>query len=114
MNQQNTNKEILVNRLQGALAKFRNERDQLHRSKRLALERCRLMQAEEEALSKTVQTLCDKYEVLVASTTKIDTELGPLEQQVQQDTKEVRFCERCMHHPSGFLHATHFRFTALL
>jgi chromosome segregation ATPase len=114
MNEQNTNKEILVNKLQGALAKFRNERDQLHRSKRLALERCRLMQAEEEALSKTVQTLRNKYEVLVASTTKIESELGPLEQQVQQDTKQVRFCERCMLHPSSFLHTTHFRFTALL
>lgn len=90
-----TNKELLVDKLQGALAKFRNERDQLHRSKRLALERCRLIQAEEEALSKTVQALRNKYDDLTASSAKIDAEIGPLEQQVEQETKEVRSESSC-------------------
>ena len=65
--------EGLVSKLQEALAKFRKDRDQLHRSRELALERCRLIKAEEEALSKTVQTMRDKHNHLLEQTAKIES-----------------------------------------
>lgn len=89
-NSNNNGKEGLVNKLQEALAKFRKDRDQLHRSKELALERCRLIEAEEEALLKTVQTMRDKRDHLLTSKAKIEFQMGPLEAKVEKDTAEVR------------------------
>lgn len=89
-NHNSTAKEGLVNKLQEALAKFRKDRDQLHRSKELALERCRLIKSEEEALLKTVQTMRDKLAHLQTSKTKIESQMGPLEVKVQKDSLEVR------------------------
>ncbi|CAJ1959200.1 unnamed protein product [Cylindrotheca closterium] len=90
-NQPNNGNEGLVSKLQEALAKFRKDRDQLHRSKELALERCRLIKAEEEALLNTVQTMRDKHNHLLTSKTKIETQMGPLEAKVQKDTIEMQF-----------------------
>jgi chromosome segregation ATPase len=89
-NHNSTANEGLVNKLQEALAKFRKDRDQLHRSKELELERCRLIKSEEEALLKTVQTMRDKLAHLQTSKTKIESQMGPLEVKVQKDSLEVR------------------------
>ena len=89
-NHNSTAKEGLVNKLQEAMAKFRKDRDQLHRSKELASERCRLIKSEEEALLKMVQTMRDKLAHLQTSKTKIESQMGPLEVKVQKDSLEVR------------------------
>lgn len=83
-------KEGLVNKLQASLSKFRNDRDQLHRSKELALERCRLIEEEVTVLTKTVDSLRQKHGQLQATRQAIEGDLGPLEIMVQRDTKEVR------------------------
>ena len=85
-----TQKEILVQKLQGALQEFRRERDQLHRSKELALERCRLVREEEETLLKTVSSLKEKHDNLEKAIYDSKARLGPLEEAVQHKTKEVR------------------------
>lgn len=87
-------KEALVQKLQGALQEFRRERDQLHRGKELALERCRLVQEEEQGLSKTVEFLKQKCEKLSNASVEIRTELGPLEASVKDKTKQVRISYR--------------------
>lgn len=87
-------KEGLVNKLQASLSKFRNDRDQLHRSKELALERCRLIEEEVTVLSKTVDSLRQKHGQLQATRQSIEGDLGPLEIMVQRDTKEVRIVLR--------------------
>ena len=84
-----SNKEGLVNKLQDALSKFRNERDQLHRSKELALERCRLIQQEETFLTKTVNSMRQKENQIKATCHDLEKEIGPMEEMVLQDTKEV-------------------------
>ena len=78
-----TQKEILVQKLQGALQEFRRERDQLHRSKELALERCRLVREEEETLLKTVSSLKEKHDNLEKAIYDSKARLGPLEEAVQ-------------------------------
>jgi DNA repair ATPase RecN len=88
-NHHQQNKEALVQKLQGALQGFRRERDQLHRSKELAKERCRLVQEEEKALSKTVESLKEKYDKLLKASQAIKDDLGPLEASVREKTKEV-------------------------
>jgi chromosome segregation ATPase len=88
-NHHQQNKEALVQKLQGALQEFRRERDQLHRSKELAKERCRLVQEEEKGLSKTVDSLKEKHEKLLKASEAIKDGLGPLEASVRDKTKEV-------------------------
>jgi hypothetical protein len=66
----------------------------LHRGKELALERCRLVQEEEQGLSKTVEFLKQKCEKLSESSLEIRTELGPLEASVKDKTKQVRISYR--------------------
>lgn len=85
-----SNKEGLVNKLQDALSKFRNERDQLHRSKELALERCRLIRQEEAFLTKTVDSMRQKENQIKTTCHGLEKEIGPLEAMVLRDTKEVR------------------------
>ena len=71
-------KEGLVNKLQASLSKFRNDRDQLHRSKELALERCRLIEEEVTVLSKTVDSLRQKHGQLQATRQSIEGDLGAI------------------------------------
>lgn len=83
-------KEALVQKLQGVLQELRQERDQLHRSKELALERCRLVREEEQSLSKIVASLKEKKEKLQKAALEIKAGLGPVEASVQETTKQVR------------------------
>jgi chromosome segregation ATPase len=85
----NNNQEGLVNKLQGALSKFRNERDQLHRSKELALEKCLLVQQEADALQTSVSSMKDKFTMKRKVSETLKKELGPLEETVQAESKQV-------------------------
>lgn len=85
------NKEALVEKLQGALNGLRRDRDQLHRSKELALERCRLAKEEEKVLSNAVAELKDKHQLqLIRSLTEAQAAIAPLEAEVKAKTGQVR------------------------
>ena len=53
-------REEIVDKLHGALAAFRRERDDLHRKKELATERLRLVTEEREAMEKTIRSMQEK------------------------------------------------------
>ena len=86
----NSDKERIVDKLQGALHQIRRERDDLHRRKELAEERRRLLSQEKEALAKSVQAMQEKFDKIQSTSTSTQNDLVSLEQSVQQLTKEVR------------------------
>lgn len=65
--QQPQQREEIVDKLHGALASLRKERDHLHRSKELAIERLRLAREERVTVEKTVSSMENTYERLKAS-----------------------------------------------
>ena len=50
-------REEIVDKLHGALAAFRRERDELHRKKELAAERLQLVKEEQQAIERTVHAM---------------------------------------------------------
>ena len=57
-------REAIVDKLHGALAAFRRERDELHRKKELAVERLQLVKEEQQAIEKTVHAMQEKLNQL--------------------------------------------------
>ena len=60
-------REEIVDKLHGALASLRKERDHLHRSKELAVERLRLAKEERVTVEKTVSSMENMYDHLTSS-----------------------------------------------
>ena len=94
LHQQTDHREVLVDKLNGALSNLRRERDETYRSKELALERLRLANEERMGLEKTLQGMQVKYEELVSimanqGCDKVDDEMIKLQQQVKHCTREV-------------------------
>jgi len=87
----NNGREEIVDKLHGALAAFRRERDDLYRKKELATERLRLVTEEREALEKTLRGMQEKLNVLnMSASDRGRHELAKLEQEVERLNKEVR------------------------
>eukprot|EP00586_Coscinodiscus_wailesii_P021006 CAMPEP_0172496176 /NCGR_PEP_ID=MMETSP1066-20121228/82865_1 /TAXON_ID=671091 /ORGANISM="Coscinodiscus wailesii, Strain CCMP2513" /LENGTH=234 /DNA_ID=CAMNT_0013268335 /DNA_START=65 /DNA_END=769 /DNA_ORIENTATION=+ len=87
-------RELIVDKLNSALAVIRRERDELHRSKELAVERLRLAREERQAFQKTVRSMEEKLKELndAVSTGKNDkSELLRLQKEVEQLGKEAKF-----------------------
>jgi chromosome segregation ATPase len=94
------NREAIVDKLHGALAVLRKERDELHRAKEMAIERLRLAKEERVNAEKNLSLMQERYEC-VASTDAQRTrrdEIEKLEEQAQRLGREVRiiFCA-CVH-----------------
>ena len=87
----NNGREEIVDKLHGALAAFRRERDDLYRKKELATERLRLVTDERQAVEKTLRAMQEKFNVLNKSVSEEGKhELAMLEQEVERLNKEVR------------------------
>jgi hypothetical protein len=93
-------REILVDKLNGALSNLRRERDETHRSKDLALERLRLATEEKMSLEQTLKGMQLKYDELLSSMAnqgassggddnKVDDDMLKLQQEVNHCTREV-------------------------
>ena len=95
----NSNREVIVDKLNGALAMYRRERDDLRRKKELATERLRMKCEERQELEKALRLSEEKLECLVKATKSntcvptakdgLGKSLEDLEIQVDQMRKEV-------------------------
>lgn len=88
-------REAIVDKLHGALATFRRERDEVHRAKELAFERLRLVREESVAAERTVQSMQDKYDEMMRSVASNNNgnqedEILKLQTEVERLTREVR------------------------
>ena len=94
-NQYPQRREVIVDKLNGALANFRRERDEVHRSKELALERLRLIREERILAERNVHLMQEKYEQMIKSisshTNGKDDEIAKLQVEVERLSREVRF-----------------------
>lgn len=89
----NNGREAIVDKLHGALAAFRRERDDLHRKKELAVERMRLVKEEHDATEKTVRSMQAKLMELQssASSEAAQREVAKLRQEVERLNRENQF-----------------------
>lgn len=86
-----TGREEIVDKLHGALAAFRRERDDLNRKKELAMERLRLVTEEREAMEKTIRAMQEKLDQLEKSVSDAGKlQLIQLEKEVERLNQEVR------------------------
>ena len=84
----NEPREAIVDKLHGALAALRRERDDMHRRKELAAERLRLTKADREALEQTVKSLEGRLASL-SNSANAKNEIDALQQEVTRFEKEV-------------------------
>lgn len=85
-------REEIVDKLHGALAAFRRERDDLFRKKELATERLKLVSEERVAMEKTLRGMQEKLNMLNKSASaEGKQELAMLEQEVVRLNNEVSF-----------------------
>lgn len=97
-NSNRTNEDAIIEKIQGTVAAFRRERDELHRKKQLSTERLRLIREEKDSLEKTVDALKDRLSKLQAQTSsEAEKELGELEKKIQHLTREVLMLGICCH-----------------
>lgn len=92
-------REVIVDKLNGALALYRRERDEFRRKKELAMERLQMKREERQELEKAVRLSEDKLNMLVKATksnTSVsigkngeEKSLEDLEAKVDQMRKEV-------------------------
>lgn len=88
-----SNREIIVDKLHGALATFRRERDEVHRAKELAVERLRLVREERMASERNVNAMQEKYDEMmntVSSNGSQDDDIDKLQAEVDRLSREVR------------------------
>lgn len=85
-------REAIVDKLHGALSVLRRERDELHRSKELALERYRLAKEEREAAEQRNKSLQQKYDEIESVDTKQkrQNDITALNAEVERLSREVR------------------------
>ena len=84
--------EVIVDRLHGALASYRKERDDLHRRKELAVERLRLVKEERIFLESNVQDIQKKLVELTSAAQgkqSVTSDFNRLENDVKRLNKEV-------------------------
>ncbi len=84
--------EVIVDRLHGALASYRKERDDLHRRKELAVERLRLVKEERISLENNVQEMQKKLVELTSAAQgkqSATSDFHILENEVKRLNKEV-------------------------
>lgn len=85
--------EAIVDKLHGALAVLRKERDELHRAKEMAVERLRLAKEERINAEKNLSLLEERYQSIASAdaenTRKADIE--KLQEQAQRLGREVKF-----------------------
>ena len=88
--------EEIVGKLHGALAVFRKERDDLHRSKELSHERLRLVTEERQAMEKTVNAMQAKLNELnnKAKGNGESNDLATFQAEVERLDQEVRYSSR--------------------
>lgn len=87
-------KEDIVEKLHGALADLRRERDEEHRKKELAVERLRLVTEEREALEKTVASMKENLSTLLKKSDKeAKNDVVKLQTDVDRLNREVRDCK---------------------
>ena len=92
LNQGPPQREAIVDKLHGALATFRRERDEVHRTKELASVRLCLAKEERTKAERTVQAMQEKYDQMMQSVSKIngnDDEISKLQVEVQRLSREV-------------------------
>ena len=82
--------EAIVDKLHGALNALRRERDENHRRKDLAMERCRLMTEEKEHMAKNAAAMKERLETIQESLATTKRDLAPREASVQKLSKQVR------------------------
>ena len=87
--------EVIVDKLHSALATLRRERDELHRSKELAIERVKLAKEERSNTEKTVNSLQIHLDTLISSlpgtgVNSVEMEITILKNEVERLTQEVR------------------------
>ena len=88
-------REAIVDKLNGALAVLRRERDELHRTKELAMERLRLAKEERMSMEKSVRTIQNKLHKLSSSVSgegnqAENNDISKAQQEVERLTREVR------------------------
>lgn len=95
-NNNNNGREEIVDKLHGALAAFRRERDDLFRKKELATERLRVVQEDKSALEKNIRAIQEKLTVLNKSVSDEGKhQLAKLQQEVEHLNKEVSRKNAC-------------------
>lgn len=87
-------REAIVDKLHGALAVLRRERDELYRAKELSAERLRLVREERQAVEKNVQSMQSKLEDLTEAAAAAKDKDGhnnilSLQEEVERLGKEV-------------------------
>ena len=81
--------ETIINKINGALATFRRERDDNHRAKELAVERLRLVRVDRESTEKNIAAMKEKLRQLKDGTVASRGELVRVENEVEQLRREV-------------------------
>jgi len=84
-------REVIVDKLHGALAILRRERDEAHRAKELSVERLRLARDERVDAENNLHSLQENYDRMVSSNTKDSrqVEIGKLQAEVERLSREV-------------------------
>ena len=93
--QQSNPREELVDKLHGTLSTLRRERDELHRSKQLAIERLRLIKEERVNAEDNIRLLNKKYENIISSNAQQErrAEIAKLQREVERLGREVSLIE---------------------
>lgn len=90
-NQNDDNREVLVDKLQGALNVLRRERDEVNRKKEIAAERLRLLKDERTNAEKSFVALRNQYDQMIAESNaeNKNADIEKLEMEVQRLGREV-------------------------
>lgn len=90
--QNNCEREAIVDKLNGALAVLRRERDELHRAKEMSVERLRLASEERQNAEKHLALLQDRYNGIASADAQgmRRADIEKLQEQVQRLGSEVR------------------------
>lgn len=90
--QNHGSREVLVDKLHGALNVLRRERDEINRKKDIATERLRLLKEECANAERSFAVLRDEYDKIVADSNRESetANIEKLEMEVQRLGREVR------------------------
>jgi hypothetical protein len=91
-NNHGAEREAIVDKLNGALAVLRRERDELHRAKEMSVERLRLAKEERHNAEKHLSLLQDQHNGIASADAHSmrKAEIEKLQEQVQRLSSEVR------------------------
>jgi len=116
-NKNDDNREVLVDKLQGALNVLRRERDEVNRKKEIAAERLRLLKEERTNAEKSFVALQNEFDQMIAESNadNKNADIEKLEIEVQRLGREVSvFMYMCFEHQQSccFLIPLHSRIAA--